>query len=127
MSNPYFVRLLALIEEAKQLKTWEGLLSKDGKSLCRRTLVERCNFPRSTLYQNKAVAQLIANTDLYLRNIGMRAETIYAPVDQSRMEEVIESMEQRIDAMYQSISKFNVNLHLHLEAMNSITNGEMIR
>lgn len=126
MSNPYFVRLLALIEEAKQLKTWEGLLSKDGKSLCRRTLVERCNFPRSTLYQNKAVAQLIGNTDLYLRNIGMRAEPTYAPIDQARMEEVVVDIEQRIDALCKSISKFNINLQLHLEKMSGITNGEVI-
>jgi hypothetical protein len=51
--------------------SWDSILSSDKMRISRKILVEKCNFPRSTIYQNKGVVEKISALEAQLFEDGI--------------------------------------------------------
>ncbi len=71
MSNANARKLAALFDATEVSGDWGKLLSTDRTRLVRQKIVVACRFPRSSVYQNRSVAELIEEQERLLLEKGI--------------------------------------------------------
>jgi hypothetical protein len=71
MSNANAALIDSFFSKRTESGDWQGLLSRDRRTLCRKAILLHCKFPRSTLYQNYQVKEIIQRTEEELRKRGV--------------------------------------------------------
>lgn len=64
-------RLEQFIKERNRKKDWASYVSNDGLSLVKQRIAKECAFPRSTLYQDKAIIQTFSQLETKLKGSGI--------------------------------------------------------
>ena len=98
-------RLSTLFRQYDSADDWSGLLSRDQQSLCRKTILAKCKFPRSTLYQNQAVKDLLYDQELVLRgkNILISPKS-FSDMDNSSAS--ISDLTERVNVLNRKLEQF---------------------
>jgi hypothetical protein len=104
------------VAEREQRGDWLDFITAKKKYLKRARVCESCGFPRSTLYQNKVIKRLLAALETNLQRRGILSSDIKSlttpvPVDPlANLEELIEVIEKRLDALSTEIEHLNYKL-----------------
>lgn len=64
-------RLNDFVRRTDASKNWPSYISSDKKRLIKQRIIEACNLPRSSLYQNPEVKIALAQIERRLRNKGV--------------------------------------------------------
>ncbi len=98
MSRDYSQRLVRLFAVAEAANDWSGLIAPSRTRLSRSALLKECGFPRSTLYGNRSVVELLENTE---RRLAQRGILQVEPGATSRLDEseAYRNVSERLDSL----------------------------
>jgi len=85
-----------------KLGDWSNFLSADRSRLSRQKILKACLFARSSLYQNSAFKNRLAEVEAELRGIGVLKKSDTEPsilLDETSLLIGIAEMEQRLEAL----------------------------
>jgi len=85
-----------------KLGDWSNFLSADRARLSRKKILKACLFTRSSLYQNIAFQNRLAEVEAELRGIGVLKQSGTEPsilLDETSLLITIDEMEQRLEVL----------------------------
>lgn len=123
MRNSNVERLRALFERCEMDGNWSDLLSRDRRSLCRNALLLHCGFPRSTLYQNRAVKTLLAEQESNLQARNILCAAAEGQADLSVSSESLALLSERASVACAELAKFRARLDALVGQIDRILQG----
>ncbi len=120
MNNGYAQRLTAIFEKCEREESFDSIISLDRLRISRSKIRSLCDFPRSTIYQNAKVVEIIANKEIELlsRGIILAKRSNVATVDEAELEGELTS---RLDVLHQAL----VELQAELNGVNVALSGAL--
>ena len=102
-------RLNAFFAARETAGDWHAYLNRAGSQLNRKSIVEDCQFPRSTLYQTSAIQQRITEMEANLAQRGIlvarSAAESSAPELDGEVNQQIEALNDRMNALLGGIQE----------------------
>lgn len=107
-------RLNEFVRRTDASKHWPSYITSDKKRLIKQRIIEACNLPRSSLYQNPEVKMTLAQIERRLRNKGVlvpnQATDLNTNMDDSVMSNVFAQLERRIAGFEEAASALTAKI-----------------